>query len=240
MGQLFELHRIVQLQRHLVCVCSDKNAVSVELAKLEAEQLQRDRSDSLAEQVMITALNTSYSLVSHMMLLLQRGNGLQDCSTEAGGPLAVRPAAELQQASGSEARGGPNAMAPAQQLQQSAFMQPSRMGGRLTTWAAPRPQGMASRHLAMQHQQAGAGPSGRPRMASNHVPSRAAFPQPSGAGFGIDPMMAWYMLHCGQYAQAVHSAAHAFMQAQEELQAGDNRAAEARTKLHWWHDPEKV
>lgn len=53
MGQLLELHRKVQLQRHLVSVCDNPDAVNAELAKLEAEQELRhhDSSDVTVEQV---------------------------------------------------------------------------------------------------------------------------------------------------------------------------------------------
>lgn len=53
LGQLYELHRAVQLQRHLVSVCDKPAAVAAELAKLEAEQSLRhhDSSDVTVEQV---------------------------------------------------------------------------------------------------------------------------------------------------------------------------------------------
>ena len=58
LGQLYELHRMVQLQRHLVSVCDKPEAVTAELAKLEAEQYLRHQasSDVTVEQVPIFPL----------------------------------------------------------------------------------------------------------------------------------------------------------------------------------------
>ena len=53
LGQLYDLHHTVQLQRHLVSICSHRAAMDAELAKLEAEQEARlnTMSDMTVEQV---------------------------------------------------------------------------------------------------------------------------------------------------------------------------------------------
>lgn len=80
------------------------------------------------------------------------------------------------------------------------------------------------------------------------------FANPYGAGMAgmggpqMDPMMAWYMMHYGQYAQAMHSAANARLQAHEQQRNAAEAAAldssrngsQARETLRWWQDPEKV
>lgn len=86
------------------------------------------------------------------------------------------------------------------------------------------------------------------------------FTNPYGMPFGMmgphmDPMMAWYALHYGQYAHAMNqanaNAANARRQAQEEEGAAiaaaneadkamDSEDPQARQNLRWWQDPEKV
>ena len=80
------------------------------------------------------------------------------------------------------------------------------------------------------------------------------FANPYGGSMGMmggphmDPMMAWYMMHYGQYAQAMHSAANARMHAPEQQQNAAEAAAwddtrntpQARENIRWWQDPEKV
>ena len=53
LGQLYELHRIMQLQMHLVSICDDQGAMQTELAKLEAEQNQplQENSNLTVNQV---------------------------------------------------------------------------------------------------------------------------------------------------------------------------------------------
>lgn len=53
LGQLYDLHHTVQLQRHLVSICSHRDAMNAELRKLEAEQRAHCNklSDMTVEQV---------------------------------------------------------------------------------------------------------------------------------------------------------------------------------------------
>lgn len=83
------------------------------------------------------------------------------------------------------------------------------------------------------------------------------FANPYGNAFGVvgggpmDPMMAWFAMHYGQYAHALQSAAT--MRSQQRQQNGpETEAAEvgrsedgswverAKENLRWWQDPEKV
>ena len=94
------------------------------------------------------------------------------------------------------------------------------------------------------------------------MPMMGGFANPYGMPFGMmgptmDPMMAWYAMHYGQYAHAMQNqanadAANARRQAQAEeegaaaaiaQEAKKVRAeADAQTKqnLRWWQDPEKA
>ena len=69
----------------------------------------------------------------------------------------------------------------------------------------------------------------------------------------MDPMMAWYAMHYGQYAQAMQNhanaqaaaTANAQLHAEAEQQATPNAGngasvAAAKQNLRWWQDPEKV
>lgn len=122
--------------------------------------------------------------------------------------------------------------------------------------------GMFPRGYPMQYGQPGMGMGafngwGMPMMGSTFG---GGFDNPYGMPFGMmgphmDPMMAWYALHYGQYAHAMQnqanaaSAANARRQAQAQQEgaaaaAANEKAAQednqARQNLRWWQDPEKV
>lgn len=95
------------------------------------------------------------------------------------------------------------------------------------------------------------------------MPMMGGFANPYSMPFGmmaptIDPMMAWYAMHYGQYAHAMQNqanaanAANAQQQAEaqqegeaaaaadEQAKASPEEDAQARQNLRWWQDPEKV
>ena len=72
-------------------------------------------------------------------------------------------------------------------------------------------------------------------------------------GSRMDPMMAWYAMHYGQYAQAMQKHANAqaaatanaqfHVEAEQHAKAtagNGGSVAEAKQNLRWWQDPEKV
>lgn len=85
---------------------------------------------------------------------------------------------------------------------------------------------------------------GMPGVAGGAVSGTFASPF-GGMAPPMDPMMAWYMVHYGQYAQAMQNAAAAGAHGpqpgpQQQAVAPVGAAAQPREAPRWWHDPEKV
>ena len=128
-------------------------------------------------------------------------------------------------------------------------------GQQQSAWPA-----MMGRGMPMPYLQPGMGMGGYPGwgMPPPMMGAVGSFADPYGGPMGMmggphmDPMMAWYAMHYGQYAQAMqnHANAQAAATANAQLHAEAQQAtakagnggsvAAARQNLRWWQDPEKV